>query len=435
MTVEDLDPYRISQSQVDCAAQYLPEIQPGLIAFLKQTCRMVTVDFPVETDDGAIRTFTGYRALHTRIRGPGKGGIRLHPDVTEDEVRGLASWMTWKCALLDIPFSGAKGGVTCDPKGLTKNDLRKIIRRYISELGDSIGPNTDIPAPDVGTNAESMAWIYDTYQMMHPEINCRPVVTGKPLDLGGVPGRHEATATGGLFAAQRALGRDVLPGRKSLQDAVVAVQGFGNAGAIAARLFVEAGARVIAVSDSTGGILDERGLDVAAVEAHKRRAGTVVGAANAKPISQADLLALPCDILIPAALENQIRGDNASNVRAQLIVELANGPTTPAADRILFDRGIPVLPDILANAGGVTVSYFEWIQNIKMDEWEAEEIRRKLRTKMFRATDAVMDKQSELNAPTGAAPAGLPPVDLRTAAYVVAVGRVAQTAQERGIWP
>jgi glutamate dehydrogenase (NAD(P)+) len=390
---------------------------------------MIIVDIPLDTDDGSVRTFTGYRALHSRIRGPGKGGIRLHPDVTEDEVRGLASWMTWKCALADIPFGGAKGGVACDPKQLTKNDIRKIVRRYVAELGDSLGPNTDIPAPDVGTDAETMAWIYDTYQMMHPGMNCRPVVTGKPLDLGGAPGRREATATGCLFATVRALEQEVVPGLKTLPDARVVIQGFGNAGSIAARLFVEAGARVIAVSDSTGGVVCEQGLDLAAVAAHKRRQGTLVGLPGATPISNADLLTLPCDLLIPAALENQLRRDNASGVRARLVVELANGPTTPAADRILLDRGIPVLPDILANAGGVVVSYYEWVQNIKMDETEADEIRRRLQTKVRRATDAVFERLRELNAAASA------PVDLRTAAYVVAIGRLAQTAMERGIWP
>ena len=218
---EELNPYRIAQQQVDQAASYLPHLRRGLVDFLKQTARIVTVDFPIETDDGSIRMFTGYRALHSRIRGPGKGGVRFHPDVTEDEVRGLASWMTWKCAVVNVPFGGAKGGVACDPKQLTRNDLRKITRRYIAELEDCIGPNTDILAPDVGTDAETMAWIYDTYEMMHPGRNNLPVVTGKPVDLGGVPGRREATALGCLFATSRALERGILPGRGSLNDATV----------------------------------------------------------------------------------------------------------------------------------------------------------------------------------------------------------------------
>jgi glutamate dehydrogenase (NAD(P)+) len=446
---EELNPYRIAQQQVDQAARYLPHLRRGLIDFLKQTARIVTVDFPIETDDGSIRMFTGYRALHSSIRGPGKGGLRFHPDVTEDEVRGLASWMTWKCAVVNVPFGGAKGGVACNPKQLTRNDLRKITRRYIAELEDCIGPNTDILAPDVGTNAETMAWIYDTYEMMHPGRNNLPVVTGKPLDIGGAPGRREATAMGCLFATSRAVERGLLAPRKSLQDATVVIQGFGNAGAIAAELFAQAGARIIAVSDSAGGIVNRQGLDPARVIAHKEKTRSVAGLPGCDPLSNAELLLLPCDILIPAALENQIRADNAARVQARSIVEAANGPTTPAADRILFQRGVPVLPDILVNAGGVTVSYFEWVQNVKMEEWELDEIHEKLQKKMRRATDAVLDKQEELNrSPNRSAPASpgmgqpdvsggepLPPADLRTAAYVVAVERVAKTATERGVWP
>ncbi len=446
---EELNPYRIAQQQVDQAASYLPHLRRGLVDFLNQTARIVTVDFPIEMDDGSIRMFTGYRALHSRVRGPGKGGVRFHPDVTEDEVRGLASWMTWKCAVVNIPFGGAKGGVACDPKQLTRNDLRKITRRYIAELEDCIGPNTDILAPDVGTNAETMAWIYDTYEMMHPGRNNLPVVTGKPLDLGGAPGRREATAMGCLFAASRAIERGMLPGQESLKDASVVIQGFGNAGSIAAELFAQAGARIVAVSDSTGGIVSRRGLDPARVISHKQKARSVVGLPGCDAVTNAELLLLPCDILIPAALENQIRADNAAKVQARCIVEAANGPTTPAADRILFERGIPVLPDILANAGGVTVSYYEWVQNVKMEEWELHEIHEKLEKKMQRATDAVFDKQEEVNRSldclaSATHPAGqpgrapdqpLPRADLRTAAYVLALDRVAQTATERGVWP
>jgi len=446
---EELNPYRIAQQQVDQAASYLPHLRRGLVDFLKQTARIVTVDFPIETDDGSIRMFTGYRALHSRIRGPGKGGVRFHPDVTEDEVRGLASWMTWKCAVVNVPFGGAKGGVACDPKQLTRNDLRKITRRYIAELEDCIGPNTDILAPDVGTDAETMAWIYDTYEMMHPGRNNLPVVTGKPVDLGGVPGRREATALGCLFATSRALERGILPGRGSLNDATVVIQGFGNVGSIAAGLFAEAGARVIAVSGSAGGIMNRRGLDIPSVISHQKKTGSVVGLPGCEPVSNAELLLLPCDILIPAAVENQIRADNAAEVQARCVVEAANGPTTPVADRILFERGIPVLPDILANAGGVTVSYYEWVQNVKMEEWELDEIHAKLQKKMQRATDAVFDKQEELNrSPRRVGRASgrvgqanddgrqsLPGADLRTAAYVLALDRVAQTATERGVWP
>jgi glutamate dehydrogenase (NAD(P)+) len=446
---EDLNPYHVAQEQFARATSYMPGLKAGIIGFLQRPVRLVTVEFPIEMDDGSVRTFVGYRALHSRVRGPGKGGIRYHPDVTADEVRALASWMTWKCALADVPFGGAKGGVVCNPKELSKNELRKITRRYIAELGDLLGPHTDIPAPDMYTDASTMAWIYDTYQMMHPGANNLPVVTGKPLDIGGSLGRREATARGCLFAATRALARGIVHGVSSLSGTTVAIQGFGNAGSIAAELFRGAGARIIAVSDSSGGVLNEAGLDPNAAEVQKRRTGSVVGLPGTKTISNADLLALHCDLLIPAATENQIRADNAGRVGAKLIVEAANGPTTPAADRILFNRGIPVLPDILANSGGVTVSYFEWVQNIENEQWDLEEVNRKLQAKMERATDSVIDKQRELNESLDQLVAErsrngrgdplssdrLMPADYRTAAFVLAIGRVAQVTMERGIWP
>jgi len=427
---EDLNPSHIAAQQFDSAATYLPPFRPGFLDFLKRPARTVILEFPVELADGSVRTFMGYRVLHSQVRGPGKGGIRYHPDVSLDEVRALAAWMNWKCALIDVPFGGAKGGVCCNPKVLGENDLRKITRRYISGLGDLIGPHTDIPAPDVYTNAQTMAWIYDTYAMMHPGRNNLPVVTGKPLDIGGSLGRNEATARGCLFACQRALARGLAPGLADVRGASVVVQGFGNAGGIAARLFHEAGARIVAVSDSRGGIYQEGGLDVAAVLAHKANTGAVAGFTGARAVSNEELLALKCDILIPAALENQIRRDNAPAVQARLICEAANGPTTPAADQLLFQRGIPVLPDILANSGGVCVSYFEWVQNNENEQWDLDEVNQKLRSKMERATDAVLGKQTEINGKAGAAP-----VDLRTAALLVAIERVAHVALERGIWP
>jgi glutamate dehydrogenase (NAD(P)+) len=427
---EDLNPYHIAAQQFDCAAARLPRLTGGLLDFLKRPARTVILEFPVELADGSVRSFTGYRVLHSHVRGPGKGGIRYHPAVTLDEVRALAAWMSWKCALIDVPFGGAKGGVCCNPKELSAGDLRKITRRYIADLGDLIGPHTDVPAPDVYTDAQTMAWIYDTYAMMHPGRNNLPAVTGKPLDLGGSHGRHEATARGCLFACQRALARGLVPGLAEVRGARVVVQGFGNAGAIAARLFQEAGARIVAVSDSRGGVHQESGLDVAAVSAHKARTGTVVSYAGARAVGNDELLTLECDVLIPAALENQIRRDNAAAVRARLVCEAANGPTTPAADRALFGRGVPVLPDVLANSGGVCVSYFEWVQNNENEQWDLDEVNRKLRTKMERATDAVLDRQTEVNRQGGA-----DPVDLRTAALLVAIQRVAQVALERGIWP
>jgi glutamate dehydrogenase (NAD(P)+) len=426
---EDLNPFHVAEQQFDRAVAYLPHLAPGFIQWLKHPDRTVMVEFPIEMSDGSIRIFTGYRVLHSMVRGPGKGGIRYHPDVSVDEVRALATWMTWKCAVIDVPFGGAKGGVACNPKELTEGDLRRITRRYVAELGDLIGPNTDIPAPDVYTDARTMAWIYDTYAMMHPGKNNWPVVTGKPLDLGGSKGRHEATARGCLFAVQRALAKGVVSGLSGVKGARVAVQGFGNAGGIAAELFHEAGARIVAASDSRGGIARDEGLDVKAVAAHKAKMGSLVNAPGTRSVSNEELLTLPCDVLIPAALENVIRRDNAEAVQARLIAEAANGPTTPAADEILYRKGIPVLPDILANSGGVCVSYYEWVQNIENEQWDEEEVNGKLKMKMERATDGVIAKQAELNKQDKQ------PADLRTAALVVAIERVANAALKRGIWP
>jgi glutamate dehydrogenase (NAD(P)+) len=412
---------------------------------------VILLEFPIDSDDGTVRCFKAYRVLHSRMRGPGKGGIRFHPDVTEDEVRALASWMTWKCAVLDVPFGGAKGGVICNPKELSQRELRHITRRYIAELGDSIGPHVDIPAPDVGTDERTMAWVYDTYAMLHSADNNLPVVTGKPLDIGGSLGRTEAVARGSIYAAKYALDQGLVPGFPCLKGARVAIQGFGNVGQTSADLFAKEGARIVAVSDSSGGIYSEEGLDVAAARRQKSITGSVVGVSGTTTLSNSDLIELPCDILVPAALENQIRRDNADRVQARLVVEGANGPTTPGADRILFDKGIAVLPDILANAGGVTVSYFEWVQNIQNQQWTLEEVNARLRTKMEQSTEEVLTEQRRLNASleelgetagvedTGEGDAAsrepLEPVDLRIAAYVLAISRVIGVAMERGIWP
>jgi glutamate dehydrogenase (NAD(P)+) len=444
-TDEDLNPFHIAQYQFDTATRYIPELKAGLVDYLKRPDRVIAVDFPIETSDGSVHDFVGYRVRHNSARGPGKGGVRYHPDVTEDEVSALASWMTWKCAVVDVPFGGAKGGVVCNPKKLTKDDVRKITRRFIAELGENIGPYTDIPAPDVNTGAETMAWMYDTYQMMHPGQNALPVVTGKPVDVGGSLGRREATSRGCLYSNQRALARGVVPGLDSLEGVTVAVQGFGNVGAIAAQLYRECGARIIAASDTRGGVYRAEGFDPDAAVEHKRRTGSVIGLPGTEPVTSEDIIGLECDILLPAALENAIRSDNAHTVRARIVVEGANGPTTPAADRVLFAKGIPVLPDILANAGGVTVSYFEWVQNLQNENWDEDEVNRKLRVKMDRATDAVVDMQREINdslddlqsarKERGLGGDRLEPVDLRTAANALAIRRVAQVTLERGIWP
>jgi glutamate dehydrogenase (NAD(P)+) len=442
---EDLNPFHIAQQQFDNAIRYIPGLKEGLIEFLIRPERVIISEFPIETHNGTVRNFVGYRVLHSKVRGPGKGGIRYHPDVTADEVRALAAWMTWKCAVLDIPFGGAKGGVVCDPKKLTEDDLRRITRRFIAELGDNIGPHTDIPAPDVNTSAVTMAWVFDTYEMMHPGQNNLPIVTGKPVDIGGSFGRREATSRGCLFCCQRALSHGIVDGLDSVKEATVTVQGFGNAGSIAAQLFAESGATIVAISDSRGGVYSPDGLEPDQAIAHKASTGSVVGLPGTGEVSNEELLALECDILVPAALENQIRADNAANVKARLVVEAANGPTTPAADRILFGRGIPVLPDILANAGGVTVSYYEWVQNIENEQWDEEEVNAKLLRKMNRATDAVVEMQQKINSSPaeigtareelGLGTGPLDTIDLRTAAYVLAVKRVADVTLRRGIWP
>jgi glutamate dehydrogenase/leucine dehydrogenase len=446
---EDLNPYHMAQAQFDLASCYLPDLASGLIEFFKRPRRTITLEFPVLTEGGEVLTFAGHRVLHSRIRGPGKGGIRYHPDVTADEVRALASWMTWKCAVVDVPFGGAKGGVACDPQQLTEGDLRHITRRYIAELGDDIGPQTDIPAPDINTDARTMAWVYDTYDALHPGRNNLPVVTGKPLDIGGSEGRREATGRGVLEVTREVLARGIVPGLGSVSGARVAVQGFGNVGSHVATFFRDEGARVIAVSDVAGGIASEAGLDLEAVRAHREEAGTVVGLAGTRTLTNQELLELPCDILVPAAIGAQIRRDNAPRISARLVVEGANGPTTPAADRILAQRGIPVVPDVLANAGGVVVSYFEWVQNTENEQWTLEEVNRKLHRRMTRATGAVLAQRAELERSLPAIREALgearkrrpvpdyplEPVTLRAAAYVLAISRVASVALERGIWP
>jgi len=426
---EELNPYRIAQQQFDTAAEYVANLPNGLREYLRRTMRMTTVEFPVEMDDGTTKMFKAWRALHSKVRGPGKGGIRYHPDVSADEVRALASWMTWKCSVADIPFGGAKGGVVCNPKEMSYNERRRLTRRFIAELGDTIGPHTDIPAPDVNTDANTMAWIYDTYDMMHAGKNNLPVVTGKPIGIGGSLGRNEATARGCLFVTRRAIAQGAVPGLTTLDGATVAIQGFGNAGAIAAQLFRAAGATIVAVSDSTGGIFAEEGIDPDAALAHKKKGGSVVGLEGTKNITNEELLHTPCDVLIPAAFENQIRADNVAGVNTKLVAEAANGPTTPAADKALFGRGIPVLPDILTNSGGVTVSYFEWVQNIENENWTEDEVNAQLKRKMENATDAVLAMQIEIK------DAHKADVDLRTAAFALAIKRVATVAMARGIWP
>jgi glutamate dehydrogenase (NAD(P)+) len=412
-----MNPWRMAQRQFDLAAERL-NLDPGLRKVLREPRREFTVHFPVKMDDGTVELFTGWRVQHNLGRGPAKGGLRYHQDVTLDEVKALAMWMTWKCAVVGIPYGGGKGGVAVDPKKLSKRELEGLTRRFATELAVLIGPEKDIPAPDVNTNAQVMAWFMDTYSM-HQGYTVPGVVTGKPISLGGSEGRNEATARGCVYTiveAARHQGMD-------LRRTRVAVQGFGNAGSIAARLIVEEGSTVVAVSDSTGGIHKPDGLDVAKVIAWKGEHGTVQGFPGATDISNAQVLEVDCDILIPAALENQITERNAGRIKARLVAEAANGPTTPDADVILASNGVFMIPDILCNAGGVTVSYFEWVQDLNRDQWTETEVNEKLRTimkKAFHETLAIAERED---------------CDMRTAAYLLAVERVANAMTMRGLYP
>ena len=378
MAQESLNLYEISQRQFDIAAEKLG-IEDGMREVLRTPKRQLLVSVPTLMDDGSLKVFPGYRVQHNLARGPAKGGIRYHPKVTLDEVKALASWMTWKCATVNIPYGGAKGGVTCDPKKMSRGELERMTRRYASEISIIIGPDRDIPAPDVYTDAQTMAWIMDTYSMTmgHSALG---VVTGKPIPLGGSQGRHEATARGAQFCVREACA--VL--KKPVKGTTVAVQGYGNAGGILARLLHDDGARIVAVSDSKGGLYASRGLDPRQVMEHKQRTGSVVGFRGAERITNEELLEVKCDVLAPSALESQITQRNASRVRARIVAEAANGPTTPGADRILKDHGVFVIPDILCNAGGVTVSYFEWAQDLQGFFWDEGDVNRQLEKFMRR---------------------------------------------------
>ena len=427
-----LDLYVIAQHQFDRALSWIDDLKSGLIDYLVTPKRTVHVRFPIHMDDDSVQTFHGFRVLHNTARGPGKGGIRYHPDVTEHEVAALAALMTWKTALVDVPFGGAKGGVVCNPKELSRAELRRITRRFVIELGDAIGPHTDIPAPDVYTNEQTMAWIFDTFDAFHKGQNNRAVVTGKPLRLGGSLGRDAATGRGCLNATERFLQHGICEGLESLAGLRVAIQGLGNVGSNSMRLFHEAGARIVCVSDSQGGVADEDGLNPDEVMAHKAESGTIVGLPETKTITNEDLLTCDCDILIPAALECQILQDNADKVRAKLVVEAANAPVSPEADEILQERGIVVLPDIVANGGGVVVSYFEWVQNLENQQWPLDEVERKLKQKMEVAVDAIIARwrhiRDNANRDDGATPT------LRDAALVEAIRRLSEVILQRDIW-
>ena len=414
---EELNPFEIAKQQFNRAADYL-ELEPSMRHVLENAKRQLIVSIPVKMDGGDVQVFEGYRVQHNIARGPAKGGIRYHPNVTLDEVKALASWMTWKCATVGIPYGGGKGGVVCDTKSLSRNELERLTRRYAFEIAPIIGPDRDIPAPDVYTDEQTMAWIMDTISMVrgHTELG---VVTGKPISLGGSQGRAEATARGCLYAlreACRVKGMD-------LKGARVAVHGFGNAGANIARLAAEDGAKVVAACDSKAGVYAESGIDIADALNHKAQTKSLAGLRGCKEVAPDEMVGVDCDILLPSALENFITLKNVGNVKAKIIAELANGPTTPGADRVLDDEGVLLIPDILANAGGVTVSYYEWVQDQNSFFWTERQINETLEQTIHTAYESVHQTAERYN------------TDMRTGAYILAVSRVAEATSVRGIFP
>jgi glutamate dehydrogenase (NAD(P)+) len=413
----ELDAWEMAVSQVQKVAEII-RLDPGITDVLTHCKRELTVNFPVKMDDGKVKVFTGYRVQHNDVRGPCKGGIRYNSSVYLGEVKALAMWMTWKTAIAGLPYGGAKGGVICDPKSMSQGELERMTRRFTSEIGIIIGPEKDIPAPDVYTNPQTMAWIMDTYSM-NKGFSVPGVVTGKPIDIGGSAGRNDATATGCVFTVEEAAKKMGL----NLKGATVVVQGYGNAGAIAARLMQDRGAKVIAVSDSRGGAVNQNGIDTLEILRYKEETGSVVDFPGSGRVTNQELLEIPCDILIPAALEGVITGKNAENIKAKIVAEAANGPTTPEADDILHKNGVIVLPDILANAGGVTVSYFEWVQDLMALFWDEDEINVRLRKIMVNAFNEMWKTREAYRC------------DPRTAAYINALNKVSHAIKLRGIYP
>ncbi len=416
-TLEDLNPLSIAAQRFEIAADYL-QLDAGLRELMLRPRRSITLTLPIKMDDGTIRVFDGYRVQHSNVRGPCKGGIRYHPSVTYNEVAAMATLMTWKCALVDVPFGGAKGGIVCDPKKLSRSELERLTRRYAYEIASLIGPDQDIPAPDVNTDAQTMAWIMDTYNMTTGHAS-PAVVTGKPIYLGGSAGRYEAGARGCLFILREACKLQGL----ELGTATVAIQGFGSSGSVMAKLLWEAGVKVIAVSDSKAGILNPQGIDIPALQCFKAATHSVEAFPGCTPIPSADVLKVNCDILVPAALENQITVENAGYVKARIVAEVATGPTTPDADLMLARKEVTVLPDLLAGAGGVTVSYFEWVQDLQQLFWDEDEVNRRLQHVMVKTFQDVHEARKKYGC------------SYRAAAYIVAVDRVAKAIIERGLWP
>lgn len=412
-----INPYEICVKQFNKVADKL-ELEPGIREFLIKPKRQLIVSVPVEMDDGSYRVFDGYRVQHNIARGPAKGGIRYHQNVTLDEVKALATWMTWKCAVVNVPYGGAKGGITCDPTKMSAREIERLTRRYTAEISIIIGPEKDIPAPDVNTNAQTMSWIMDTYSVLKG-YSVPGVVTGKPLFIGGSLGRDAATGRGVMYVVREAVKCLGL----QLNDMKVVVQGFGNVGSNAALLLEEIGCKIIGICDVYGAVYNKKGIDIKKAVDFVRSTGKVVGLPDTEPIDPAEFLSLECDILVPSALEGQITKDNADKIQAKIIAEGANGPTTPEADEILFDRGIFVIPDILANAGGVSVSYFEWVQDLMAHYWTEEEVNSKLEKIMKDAFKQVYDSATAQK------------TSMRDAAYMLAVARVAEATRIRGIYP
>lgn len=411
------NPYEIAVNQLEKVAKLI-DLDNGVLELLKIPQRILIVQVPVKMDDGSVQVFLGYRSQHCNALGPWKGGIRYHPNVTLDEVKALSMWMTWKCAVVSIPLGGGKGGITCNPKEMSLTEIEKLTRRYAFMIAPIIGPECDIPAPDVYTNPQTMAWIMDTYSMLKGYA-VPGVVTGKPIIIGGSRGRNEATGRGVTISTVEALNYLKMP----IKGATVSVQGFGNVGAIGAQLMQEQGMKIVAVSDSKGGIHDPNGLDIGKVRQYKAETGSVIDFDGSERISNKEILELDVDVLAPCALENAITKDNADNIRAKITSEGANGPTTPQADEILYNNGVFVCPDILANAGGVTVSYFEWVQGLQNYFWSEEQVNEQLKNIMCCAFSNVMTEAKRHK------------VDNRTAAYALAVHRVAEAMKLRGLFP
>ncbi|MEO9295912.1 MAG: Glu/Leu/Phe/Val dehydrogenase [Nitrososphaera sp.] len=418
MSNQTINPFEMALKQLDEVAKLI-KLEKGMHQILAHPKRVLTVSIPTRMDNGEIQVFTGFRSQHNDARGPYKGGIRYHPQVSIDEVKALSMWMTWKCAIADIPYGGGKGGIICNPKEMSNGELERMTRRYAYGIADIIGPHTDIPAPDVYTGGKEMAWIMDTYSALKGNYVQPEVITGKPIPIGGSLGRNEATGRGLSFTVREAAKKLKI----NMKTATVAVQGFGNAGQFASQLVEEQGAKVIAASDSKGGVYSKGGIQIGALRKHKEKTGSVVGFPGAKSVTNEELLELDCTILIPAALENQINGRNAKNVKAKIVAEAANGPTTPEADDVLFKNDILVIPDILANGGGVTVSYFEWLQNLRREYWSEDEVNQKLDKNITKAFLDIYKTHEDYK------------VNMRKASMVLAVNRVVEATKIRGLWP